>query len=159
MLARLPAVIAAALVTATAACGSQRALTSPTATNDDLVGQFNQLWSTFDRIYPYFDHKRIDWNALKAEFEPQAAAAIDENQLIAVLHSMLAHLRDQHVVLTGPGTTTRTYVPTYFINWDENVWRQYLARANASMRGAAVSAVTPFSTPSANDRRLSSTCG
>ena len=134
-------VIVAALVTATAACGSGSPPASPTAAANDFHGQFNQLWSTFDRVYPYFDYKRIDWNALKAEFEPQAAAAANENQLVTVLQPMLARLHDQHVVLTGPGTTVRTYVPTDFINWNVDVWRQYLARANALTRGAAVSAV------------------
>jgi tricorn protease-like protein len=135
------AVIAAALVIATAACGSRGQPAAPTVADNDFHGQFNQLWSTFDRIYPYFDHKRIDWDALKAEFEPRAAAAASEDQLIAVLQPMLARLHDQHVVLTGPGGTVRTYVLTDFINWNEDLWRQYLARANASTRGAAVSAV------------------
>jgi hypothetical protein len=128
-------------VTAIAACGSQTQPTAPTAAADDFHGQFNQLWSTFDRIYPYFDYKRIDWNALKLEFEPLAAAAASENQLIAVLQPMLARLHDQHVVLTGPGMTVRTYAPTDFINWNEDVWRQYMGRASASTRGAAVSGI------------------
>jgi RNA polymerase sigma factor (sigma-70 family) len=36
--------------------------------------------------------------------------------LIAILQPMLAQLHDQHVVLSGPGTTVRTYVPTDFID-------------------------------------------
>lgn len=123
------------------ACGSHNQPIAPTAAAGDFRGQFNQLWSTFDRVYPYFDYKRIDWNALKAEFEPRAAAATSENELITILQSMLARLHDQHVVLTAAGSTVRTYVPIDFINWNADVWRQYLARANATTRGAAVSAV------------------
>src|SRR5262245_12438721 len=134
-------ILAAAIVTAAAACGSHGQPAAPTPAADDFRGQFNQLWSTFDRIYPYFDYKRIDWAALKVEFEPQAAAATSETQLIAVLQSMLGRLHDLHVVLTGPGSTVPTYVPNAFVNWNVDVWRQYLARGNASTRGAAVSAV------------------
>ena len=135
------ALIVGAIVTAAAACGSHGQPAAPTPAADDFRGQFNQLWSTFDRIYSYFDYKRIDWNALKAEFEPQAAAATSETQIIAVLQSMLGRLHDLHVVLTGPGGTVRTYVPNDFVNWNVDVWRTYLARGNASTRGAAVSAV------------------
>jgi hypothetical protein len=50
---RARAVIAAALLTATAACGSHGQPAAPTPAANDFVGQFNQLWSTFDRMYPY----------------------------------------------------------------------------------------------------------
>lgn len=54
---------------------------------------------------------------------------------------MLGRLHDQHVVLTNGSTTLRTYEPNYAANWDNGVWQQYLARANAQLRGGAVSAV------------------
>jgi len=138
---RVHAVVAAALVIAAAGCGSHSQPNAPTVGANDFRGQFNELWSTFDRIYPYFIHKGIDWNAVKAEFEPRAAAATSSDQLISVLQPMLGLLHDGHVVLTGPGATLRTYAPNEFINWNSNVWGQYLARASASTRGAAVSAV------------------
>jgi len=71
--------------------------------------------------------------------------------LIAILQPMLAQLHDQHVVLSGPGTTVRTYVPTDFIDRNEDVCRQYLARANASTRGAAALIVDVRMNPGGND--------
>lgn len=123
-----------------AACSTSTQPAGPSGTTD-LAGQFNQVWTTFDQIYSYFDVKRINWNALRTEFEPRAASAGSQDRLMLVLQEMLGRLHDQHVVISGPGTTLRTYVPGFFVNWDEGVWRQYLARANATMRGAAVSAV------------------
>jgi hypothetical protein len=123
-----------------AACGS-KSPAGPSIAANDFHGQFSELWSTFDRVYSYFDHKKIDWNALKTEFEPRAAAAASSDQLVAVLQPMLARLHDQHVVLTGPINTVRTYVPTDFVNWDSGVWQQYMARGNATAKGAARSAV------------------
>ena len=39
-------------------------------TNGRLVN-FNALWETIDREYSYFEQKGVDWDAVRAEFEPQ----------------------------------------------------------------------------------------
>ena len=44
-------------------------------------------------------------------------------------------------MLTSGNTTLRTYTPDYFVNWDNSVWQQYLARGSAQVRNGAVSAV------------------
>jgi hypothetical protein len=120
------------------ACGSSPVAPSGPA---DLSAQFSQIWNDFDQNYSYFDYKRINWNALRTEFEPRATAAGSQDQMMLVVQEMLARLHDQHVVLNGPGRTLRTYVPNYVVNWDDGVWRQYLARSSATIRGSAVSAV------------------
>ena len=132
--------VAAALVVAAACGGNSSQPTAPTGTAPtDVVAQFEELWTTFDRNYSYFDHKHIDWNALKAEFAPRVAGAT-QTQLVTLVQEMLGRLHDQHVVLTNGSTTLRTYVPNYSFNWDDSVWQQYLARVNAQVRGAAISA-------------------
>jgi hypothetical protein len=132
--------IAAALVVAAGCRGSSGQPVGPTEPAPTEVGaQFEQMWATFDRIYSYFDYKRIDWNALKAEFAPRVAGA-SQTQLVMLVQEMLGRLHDQHVVLTSGSTTLRTYVPNYSFNWDNGVWQQYLARGNAQVRGGAVSA-------------------
>src|SRR5262245_15793769 len=133
--------VAAVFLLATVACGS-RSPTAPTgASASDFGSQFNQLWTTFDQNYSYFDYKRINWPAIKAEFEPRATAAANQTQFIAILQEMLGRLHDQHVVLIGSGGTIRTYTPGYFINWDLNVWRQYMTRGGATSRSSATSAL------------------
>ena len=134
-------VLAAALVIAAACKGNSGQPTAPTGiAPTDVAAQFEQLWATFDRNYSYFEYKRIDWNALKAEFAPRVAGA-SQNELVLLVQNMLGRLHDQHVVLTSGSTTLRTYTPDYFVNWDNAVWQQYLARGNAQVRNAAVSAV------------------
>ncbi len=131
--------VTAALVVA-AACGGNTSPVGPTGPPPtDVVGQFDQMWATFDRIYSYFDYKRIDWNAIRAEFAPRVAGATPA-QFVTIVQEMLGRLHDQHVVLTSGSTTLRTYVPDYSFNWDNGVSQQYLARGNAQVRGGAVSA-------------------
>jgi carboxyl-terminal processing protease len=133
--------LAAALVMAAACKGNSGQPTAPTGTAPtDIVAQFEQMWATFDSTYSYFDYKRIDWNALKAEFAPRVAG-VTQNEFVLLMQNMLGRLHDQHVVLTSGNTTLRTYTPDYFVNWDNNVWQQYLARGSAQLRSGAVSAV------------------
>ena len=112
------------------ACGSTSP-TAPSPPSSDLATQFDTLWSTFDREYSYFVHKRIDWSALRALYRPRAIAAADQSSFIAVIREMLGHLHDLHVVIRDPGGRTMpTYDPQSFVNWDRSVWQLYIARAN-----------------------------
>lgn len=110
------------------ACGGSP--TAPTPAGD-YASQFDSLWNTFDREYSYFDHKHIDWNAMRATYRPRALAATDQNAFITVIREMLGNLRDLHVVIRDPnGRTMPTYDPQTFTNWDRAVFDQYRARAN-----------------------------
>src|SRR5688572_9263105 len=82
-------------------CGSHSP-TAPSPPASDLASQFDALWSTFDREYSYFIHKRIDWSALRSSYRPRATEAVDQTAFIAVIREMLGHLHDLHVVLRDP---------------------------------------------------------
>ena len=113
------------------ACGSGSGPASPSVPSADFGAQFDSLWSTFDREYSYFDHKHIDWNALRTTYRPRAIAAADQTGFIGVIREMLGQLHDLHVVLRDPGgTTIPTYTPQEFVNWNRTVWQQYIARAS-----------------------------
>jgi hypothetical protein len=111
-------------------CGS-KSPTAPTPPASDFAAQFDSLWSTFDREYSYFVHKRIDWNALGAAYRPRAIAAADQIGFIDIIREMLGHLRDAHVLVRDPsGRSMPTYDPGWFVNWDRSVWQRYIGRAN-----------------------------
>jgi Peptidase family S41/Tricorn protease C1 domain len=112
-------------------CGSRSSPTTPSVPAADFASQFDSLWSTFDREYSYFEHKQIDWNALRTTFRPRAIEAPDQTAFIGVVREMLARLHDLHVVLRDPGgTAIATYDPQPFVNWDRSVWQQYISRAS-----------------------------
>jgi hypothetical protein len=115
-------------VLALPACGGSPTAPTPAA---DFSAQFDSLWSTFDREYSYFDHKRIDWNGMRSIYRPRALAAADQSAFIAVIMEMLGQLHDLHVVVRDPGGRTMpTYDPQTFTNWNRAVFDQYRARAN-----------------------------
>lgn len=112
------------------ACGSKPP-TAPTPPAADFASQFDSLWNTFDREYSYFEHKRIDWNAMRATYRPRALATGDQAAFMDVIREMLGQLHDVHVVIRDPGgRTIPTYDPHSFVNWNRSLWQQYTARAN-----------------------------
>ena len=65
---------------------------------------FDVLVEQMNRYYSYFDHKKIDWDALVAKYRPKATAAVkDQPKFEKVLIEMLAELKDGHVWLMRDG--------------------------------------------------------
>jgi len=98
--------------------------------------QFDALWDDFDRTYPYFDLKGVDWPAARLAFRPRAAAARSEEELAGVLLETLAPLRDMHVGLRSQtGQWHPSYAPAVFRNFDAGVAAAYAARWGARAEG------------------------
>src|SRR5262249_2805959 len=81
-----------------AACGQIMAPTTAAPASASYTAQFDAVWNTFDQQYPYFEQKKVDWNAMRARYRPAAIAATSEAELAAVLRDMLGTLDDRHVV-------------------------------------------------------------
>ena len=108
-----PFLLSLALCALGSACGHD-----PASPPDTLLGRFDAFWSTFDRDYSYFDYKQVDWNALRDEFRPRAAAATSMDELVSILKAMVGPLRDVHVhFITPSGALQSTYSPAAPMNW------------------------------------------
>jgi hypothetical protein len=68
------------------------------------LANFDHLWQTFAEHYAFFETRGVDWNAARAEFRPQAAAAKSPEQLFEILSTMLGRLKDAHVSLNAGET-------------------------------------------------------
>lgn len=102
---------------------------SPVGPGAGYARLFDEVWSNFDRHYSYFQYKDIDWAALGAEHRPAAEAARTEVELLDVLESLTAPLRDMHVFFRGPdGRQVGGFSPDHFVNWDREVWQSYMGR-------------------------------
>lgn len=60
---------------------------------------FEYLWKDFDERYALFPAKRIDWDLLYRVYRPQVTPQTDDDELFAIMSSMLTHLNDLHVRL------------------------------------------------------------
>lgn len=78
-------------------------------------GNFNAVWTALDEHYCFFEEKDIDWQEVKTEFAPLAAACKTTGDLFEVCSQMLETLRDGHVNLIS------SYATSYYKNW----WTDY----------------------------------
>lgn len=70
---------------------------------------FNLIWSRFDRIYPSFASKKIDWPALKEQYESRASQAANVGEFLGIIREMLSKLKDSHIWIDTPEGTRSTY--------------------------------------------------
>lgn len=102
------------------------------------VENFEILWREFDRYYSYFEHKNVDWQAIHSQYRPQVSEQTSDQELFAVLSSMLDHLKDGHVDLYTPlGTYSYSaWWSDYPINYCPDIVRQnYLTAVHSAGGG------------------------
>jgi C-terminal processing protease CtpA/Prc len=75
-------------------------MTPPPKADNNSV--FEALWTTVHDKYALFAFKNIDWNAVRTKYRADALAAKNDEELFAVLGSMLNELQDDHTNLITP---------------------------------------------------------
>jgi len=78
---------------------------SPTATVLALSEReriFNDVWNTVDRNYLYPDFHGVDWNAVKAKYEPLIKNATTSDEFYNLLFNMVDSLNDGHSRYESP---------------------------------------------------------
>lgn len=88
------------------AADGDRAIAAPAAF--DAPALFDAAHAEIGRLYPAFEAKGIDWDAVAKELRPAAVAATSPEDLGIVLQRMIARLRDSNATLidgseTAPG--------------------------------------------------------
>lgn len=72
----------------------------------DPVEMFDQVWEDLDLRYSHFILKPdVDWQALREEYRPRAAAAKNNQELFDAICDMFVELKDGHVNLMAPNDT------------------------------------------------------
>jgi len=82
---------------------------------------FDALWADMDRNYSYFEHKQIDWVAIRDEYRPRFEAVESDAAFIEALQDTLSNLRDPHVRIVTPDGLKGTYGLPYTPNWNWDV--------------------------------------
>ncbi|MEU9126008.1 S41 family peptidase [Streptomyces sp. NPDC048506] len=79
---------------------------------------FDVFWHTYAENYPFFRAKKIDWAAVRDRYRPRITARTSDDELFAILRSMIEPLHDAHTrVVAGPdrwfaGKRPGTVLPT-----------------------------------------------
>jgi len=93
------------------------------------VDDFESAWNHINAIYPLFDFKKIDWDAIHTEYRVRSEQSVGD-EFFAVLIDLVGELKDGHAkVLTLGGLSIRPYTSPRSLRDDEvfkpNVTRQY----------------------------------
>ena len=69
------------------------------APSNDRAENFEFFWNTIDREYSYFQHKGIDWDAVRNEFEPRINEGLTDRQLFNILNEIIQEIGDGHTAI------------------------------------------------------------
>ncbi|NMB83137.1 MAG: hypothetical protein GYA14_15105, partial [Ignavibacteria bacterium] len=75
----------------------------PVQNGIDYRKDFNQVWSSYDSLYPLFDYKKIDWqNVFNSNVEKfrQLNSVDERNQLLL---NILKVFQDEHIYIYPRG--------------------------------------------------------
>lgn len=78
-------------------------------------GDFDALWTVVDEHYCFFGEKDVDWQSVRAKYEPLVSDDLSPRQFFALCADMLGELRDGHTNLSSGFETS------YYSNW----WSDY----------------------------------
>ena len=70
--------------------------TSPTTRDMRPLVNFDYFWETFHTHYPFFIAHGVDWDAVRSELRPKAAALPEDGDVFPILADMVTRLRDSH---------------------------------------------------------------
>lgn len=67
--------------------------------NRDPETNFEELWSTFHKRYPFFKLRNVDWQKQYELYRPKITSATTDSELFSIFCQMLLPLNDGHVEL------------------------------------------------------------
>lgn len=104
----------------------ERLFVEPNPTNTP-TSNFNSLWQTINDKYTFLAYKNINWDSVKAKWQPRVSDTMNDATLFRVLDSMLYTLRDGHVNLYGVFNFSRNW--EWYLNHPDN-FDPYLLERN-----------------------------
>ena len=70
---------------------------------NDAIGNYDAVWSEFDRNYGAFEAKKINWDSLYFVYRAQLNNNSSDQELYNAVTGLIANLNDGHVTLTASG--------------------------------------------------------
>jgi carboxyl-terminal processing protease len=86
--------------------------TLPVLSPDERAARFDEIWQTVEDSYLYSDFGGIDWEAVRADYRPQALTAETSEQFYATLKEMIDLLNDRHSRYLSPQDAYREQART-----------------------------------------------
>lgn len=93
-------------------CGRNDADDIPNGTEQQAV--FKEFWDIFDKHYPLFHRKNIDWQTVYNTYSSQIKASTTDNQLFEIFNSIMKEvIKDGHTEVTYNDEKVAGYTPPF----------------------------------------------
>ncbi len=79
---------------------------------------FEQTWTFADENYSFFEFKKIDWDAVKTEYQAKISEEMSDEALFDTLANMLFLLRDGHVNLSSDFNRSKNW--NWYLDYPAN---------------------------------------
>jgi C-terminal processing protease CtpA/Prc len=98
---------------------------------------FDEFWSFVDKNYIYFDAKKIDWDAVYQKYSPQINEQTTEDELFAIMDSVVLELKDAHSLIVKPKKvgTQYDFKSGYSIHFDPNLIKSKYVKDSLGQEG------------------------
>lgn len=105
--------------------------------DQDVVGNFDALWTVVDQHYCFFEEKDVDWDEVYRRYRPRVTSEMRGLEFFNLCAQMLDELKDGHVNLSSSFKTSyyRKWWSDYPQNFDERLVEQYYLRFDYSTVG------------------------
>lgn len=105
--------------------------------NEDVVGNFDALWTVVDEHYCFFEEKGVDWDEVYSRYRQRVSNDMRALEFFNLCADMLDELRDGHVNLSSSFKTSyyRKWWSDYPQNYDARVVEQYYLKFDYSTVG------------------------
>lgn len=64
---------------------------------------FEFFWNTFEKHYPSFKIRQVDWQAQYTKYRPLVTKSTTDDELFSILNEMVSPLRDGHIAISKTG--------------------------------------------------------
>ncbi len=122
--------LTASLCIALVISGTSGCMTDPYSVGDpdSLFSEYVLVWDLVDDYYAcFFARENVDWDKSYQTFRSVAMNLHNRDELIDVCLDLLSELEDENLILRDSnGTRFDSRPRTAFINWDQNVWMDYM---------------------------------
>lgn len=78
-------------------------------TSQSYEKNFEKLWKTIDKTYPYFELKSVDWDQIHDLYYPQIDDVSSDQEYFELIAHMMGELKDAHSDVVEPAIEKKLY--------------------------------------------------
>ena len=88
--------------------------------DNSALANFEVFWNDFNRYYPFFEIKHMDWDSIHNHYKPLINEQTTDLQLFQIFSEMIAPLKDGHVTIKSNYGIAESYPMEVFDDYDCN---------------------------------------